>query len=449
MDRQPDRSTAGPNRRAVVAVSIFVLQTAGSGIAVYAVPIYIAAFLRLNLLSSTAVTVASTVFFLVSAMSGVVFGRLGRRFTIPCLVAAASVSAGAVASMALWPVTPVLVACFALLGLSFNGIVIVGTTVLVRIFDGRPTSGMAAATSGSSAGGIFVSPFLVLLLGGAAPTRGLLVAAVAFAVVSMTVIAVCRWGLARVDLAAETAGGRDRRAELRSGRTRRADPAGDVGRAPERQPPPTMGRQWPLLVGFCLVTASQLAATSYVVAVAASRGFTGASLAVMVTTGSAVASRLIGSVGIRRLGLQRWTAVCFVLQAIGVVMIGASGAGWMLFVGSALVGQCLGNTLLIRSQVVVDIFGMAAFPRRFGQFMTLTSLGSALGPLTLGSILTATGSYTWGYLGAFALNVISTPFLIPWIRRGDRPAVVSVPDQGITEYVTAVPEDQIRSPRIC
>ncbi|HYQ63640.1 hypothetical protein [Actinophytocola sp.] len=32
------------------------------------------------------------------------------------------------------------------------GLVVVGTTVLMRVFDGRPSAGMALATSGSSAG---------------------------------------------------------------------------------------------------------------------------------------------------------------------------------------------------------------------------------------------------------------------------------------------------------
>jgi MFS family permease len=160
---------------------------------------------------------------------------------------------------------------------------------------------------------------------------------------------------------------------------------------------------------------------AYLVSLGISRGFAGASLAVSVATGTAVASRWIGSAGIRRLGLHCWTLTSFCAQGVGVALVGVAPSGWVMFLGAALIGQSLGNTILIRSQVIVEIFGIHDFSRKFAQFQTWTSLGSAVGPFVLGQILAATGGYLLAYLSLFAVNMIAAPFLLPWVR-GSRAA---------------------------
>src|SRR5262245_30619693 len=147
------------------AIAIFVLQTAGSGVAVYGIPIYIAAFLRSGTVGAATLSVASTGFFVVGALTGPLFGRFGQRRPNVVMLCAVLGGTAAIAAMAAHPGGPVVIGAFATLGAIFNGgLVVVGTTVLVRVFAGRPTAGMALATSGSSAGGILVSPILALLL---------------------------------------------------------------------------------------------------------------------------------------------------------------------------------------------------------------------------------------------------------------------------------------------
>jgi MFS family permease len=377
-----------------VAIAVFVLQTVGSGVAVYGIPIYIAVFLRSGTVSAGALSIAGTSFFLVGALSGLAFGRFGRRDPAAVMLGAVLVGTAAIAALGARPGTVMVICAFAVLGAVFNGgLIVVGTTVLVRVFEGRPSGGMALATSGSSAGGIAISPLLaVLLTAHASAGRSFLLVAGGFLVVGCAALAV---------------GGRSVSA---------SPPAGGGG------PPGRLLAHWPLVVAFSLVSASQLGATSYVVSLGMSRGFTGASLAVSVATGTAVASRWIGSAGIRYLGLHRWTLTSFCLQGIGVVLVGVAPAGWVLFLGVALIGQSLGNTILIRSQVIVEIFGIDDFSRRFSQFQTWTSLGSALGPLVLGQVLAATHLYLVAYLALFAVNMIAAPFLLPWIRASNRPA---------------------------
>ncbi|GAA3552239.1 hypothetical protein GCM10022222_39820 [Amycolatopsis ultiminotia] len=384
---QPDRKTTR------TAVAIFVLQTAGSGVAVYGIPIYIAAFLRSGTVAPAELSLASTAFFLVGALSGPAFSAVGQRRPNAVMSGAVLGGAAALTAMAVHPSGPVVVGSFAVLGAIFNGgLVVVGTTVLVRVFDGRPTSGMALATSGSSAGGILVSPLLALLLTAQAATgRSFLVVATGFLVISGLALLLGRRAAASPGVAGTP-----------------AVPATAAGR---------LSAHWPLVLAFSLVSASQLGATSYIVATALSRNFTGASLAVSVATATAVGSRWLGSAGIRRLGLSRWTMTSFSAQAAGVALVGLAPAGWVLFLGAALIGQSLGNTILIRSQVVVDLFGIDGFAGKFARFQTWTSLGSAAGPLVLGQLFALSHDYLLAYLALFVLNVVAVPFLRPWMRQ--------------------------------
>ena len=372
-----------------IAAAVFVLQTAGSGVAVYGIPIYIAVFLRSGTVGAAALSVASTGFFLVGALSGLAFGRFGQRHPTAVLAGAVLAGTAAIEAMAVHPDAAVVIGAFAVLGAVFNGgLIVVGTTVLVRVFDGRPSGGMALATSGSSAGGIAVSPLLAWLLTG---HGGFPVAAAGFLVVGAAAVV----AMGRAVPPARPAG-----APVSAGR---------------------LVAHWPLVVAFGLVSASQLGATSYLVSLGLSRGFAGASLAVSVATGTAVASRWIGSAGIRRLGLHRWTLASFCAQGVGVALVGIAPAGWVMFAGAALIGQSLGNTILIRSQVIVEIFGIDGFSGKFAQFQTWTSLGSAAGPFVLGQILAATHGYVVAYLSLCAVNLIAAPFLLPWMRDSTRP----------------------------
>ncbi|MDX2702786.1 hypothetical protein PV350_07960 [Streptomyces sp. PA03-6a] len=381
-----------PDRKATpVAVAVFVLQTAGSGVAVYGIPVYIAAFLRSGTVSAAGLSLASTGFFVVGALTGPLFARLGQRRPNLVMLGAVLGGTAAITAMAVRPTGIVVIAAFSTLGAIFSGgLVVVGTIVLVRVFDGRPTAGMALATSGSSAGGILVSPVLALLLTTqAALTRSFLAIAAGFLVISCGALALGSWATARPSPV--------RAPVVPAGRVR-------------------LLRHWPLVVAFSLVSASQLGATSYIVATALSRDFTGARMTVSVATAAAVASRWIGSAGIRRLGLHRWTVTSFCAQAVGVALVGVAPYGWVLFLGAVLIGQSLGITILIRSQVIVELFGIDEFARKFAQFQTWTSLGSAAGPLVLGQIYATTQDYVLAYLTLFVLNAVAVPFLLPWMR---------------------------------
>ena len=384
---QPDHPTTR------VAVAIFVLQTAGSGIAVYGIPIYIAAFLRSGTVNPAELSLASTAFFLAGALAGPAISGAGQRSPNGVLLGSVLGAAAAIAALAVDPSGPVVIAAFCVLGATFNGgLVVVGTTVLVRVFDGRPTSGMALATAGSSAGGILVSPLLALLLTTQAVTAG------SFLAVAAGFLAVSGLALTLI-----------RRVSARPAQVEA--PAA----APSR-----LSAHWPLVLAFSLVSASQLGATSYLVATGLARDFTGARLAVSVATATAVASRWLGSAGIRRLGLGRWTITSFCAQAAGVALVGLAPSGWMLFLGAALIGQSLGNTILIRSQVVVELFGVGDFAGKFARFQTWTSLGSAAGPFVLGQLFSLTHDYLPAYLALVVLNVIAVPLLRPWLRQSRR-----------------------------
>jgi len=67
-----------------VAIAVFVLQTVGSGVAVYGIPIYIAVFLRSGTISAAALSIAGTVAIaaLGARTDPVLVGELLRLFTL-------------------------------------------------------------------------------------------------------------------------------------------------------------------------------------------------------------------------------------------------------------------------------------------------------------------------------------------------------------------------------
>src|SRR4051794_14523100 len=91
------------------AVAIFVLQTVGSGVAIYGIPIYIAAFLRSGTVGAASLSLASTAFFITGALSGPAVSRFGQHNPIKALLGAALTGTAAITAMAVHPSAPVVI----------------------------------------------------------------------------------------------------------------------------------------------------------------------------------------------------------------------------------------------------------------------------------------------------------------------------------------------------
>lgn len=383
---------------AVTAAGVFVLQTAASGIASYGIPVFVAHFLQAGVASAQTLGVASSCASVAGALSGLAFGRTGAARYVPVLAASGALAAVALVVIGLAPGAVTLIAGFMVFGIMFNGsYLVVGTAILVRAYEGRATSGMALATAGSSAGGVFVSPAIAAVLGwqvAPAVAMGLIAAGFAVLVAAGVVVVARHDGHFR----ATTAG---RHLEGSSGGSLR--------------------QHWPLVAGVAAIGAAQVGGLTYAVAAVAARGLPLSALVVTAMTVAGMCCRWLGSAGIRAVGVRWWALACYVGQAAGLALIAVGTSWWVVLPGAVLVGQSLGNTMLLRSQIVVSLFGLAGFTRRFSQYQTMTAVCSGSGPLLVSAVIGLHGSYQDAYLALAGLTLAAVPLLVPWILREKRP----------------------------
>src|SRR6266851_601178 len=115
-----------------------------------------------------------------------------------------------------------------------------------------------------------------------------------------------------------------------------------------------------ICVAFGLLMLSQVASVTHMLTLAAERHIPGAPVALSVLAGTSVAGRLLGIPVLPRIGLRNF---------------------------------CIGNAVVLLPLSLLDSFGLADYPRRYAQANLFTSFGVALGPLLLGLMHGAVGSY--------------------------------------------------------
>ena len=149
-----------------ILVASFTLLTFSSGVGFYGLAVYLQAFSRELGWSVSSISLATTFFFLVGGVSGLSIAKfIAKRDVRIMIVAGAVVATGSLFSMRFvnerWQLFLVY-GTFAL-GWSASGVGPV-TTVVTRWFHAKRSSAIAIATTGLSAGGIFVAPFIKWIL---------------------------------------------------------------------------------------------------------------------------------------------------------------------------------------------------------------------------------------------------------------------------------------------
>ena len=123
-----------------------------------------------------------------------------------------------------------------------------------------------------------------------------------------------------------------------------------------------------------------------------------ATVAVAATTASSLLGRLALASFMDRIDHRRATAFSFGLQAVGMALMLASDAPWLVIAGCCMVGASVGNVITLPA-----LFAQREFaPQHYGGVVTrVWSVGQvmyAFGPLGAGLLLSATGSSTWPLL---------------------------------------------------
>jgi MFS family permease len=352
--------------------------TIATGLSFYSLPVY------LNILTSsrgfalTTVSYAVSSFFLVSAVVNVPLGRLVRRVEPRWIMLGGSVVSGLSLVLlgrvdAVWELYLV----FTIFGCGFSASsYLPGTAVIVALFEQDRARALAVALTGGSVGGVVVAPLLSRILnahGLAATTPWLGLAYLVLA--GAPVVAVIRGQLA-------------------------APPAAGTGEAATGA---AVGVSYAVAVrsaAFVLVTvcfavlmADQVGTQVQIVSVGQAMGVRGAGIAVSIMASATIAGRLIGAFALSRLPVIGFSAVMGVLQAASFAALALLSGLSGLAVGTVLFGITIGNLTVLIPLVVVELFGLADYPRIYAVSQFGGSLGVAGGPAVVAALHSGFGSY--------------------------------------------------------
>jgi MFS family permease len=334
--------------------------------------------------SRTAVSGASTVYFVVSGLSSPVLGRAvdrwdGRRWMwLGALVmAAALVLVGRLERPAqLYPV-------YALWAIGFAMSGGVATTALVsRWFVARRARALSISQTGVSLGGVILVPVATALIAHVGLERAVWLLAVLLLAVALPVVAfVLRWDPRPLGLA----------------------PDGEptlAAAAPATRPESPLGLRavlrtrafasLALAYGAALFaqTATLVHELSYLREPLGPRG---AALVVSATAGASIVGRLIVGGFADRVPLRRLAPAILVLQAAAIAAFASTVHPVLLSASAIVFGATIGNVYLTQTLLVGERFGIASFGTVSGALGLVTQVASGLGPLALGALATSRG----------------------------------------------------------
>ena len=389
-----------------VAAACFVCLTTTSGLGFYGLAVYLTVLSREQGWSVGSISAAGALFFLIGGIAGVVAARqLARRDVRIVIVAGAII--GAVALVALGHVTEIwhvyVVYVVLSFGHSFSGLV-PATTVVTRWFHTKRSSALAFASTGLSAGGILITPFVKWLL----DRHGMPAVAPWLALLWFVGIVPITLLLIRPD--PEALGWQPDGLRSADARPTPVDstPVSDALRS----------RFFLVItVGYTLILAAQVGSIQQLVKLVEERESTSvATLATTVLAGASVIARLVGGQLASRISMARLAVGCAAVQGLSMLMLSFVDSLALLLLAIVVFGATVGNLLMLHPLLIGQQFGPAHYPTIFSRSQLFVFVGTAAGPYVLGVLRDATGGYTVAYAVAGALSLIGAVVLPRSVR---------------------------------
>jgi MFS family permease len=385
----------------VVGGCFFVLVTS-AGLGFYGLAVYLAAFSREQGWPLASISLATTVYFLVSGFFALVVARLMGRVDVRWVVSGGGVLSAA--SLVLlgrveeqWQLFPVY-AVFAI-GFSASGLVPI-STVVTTWFHARRSVALAVASTGLSVGGIVVTPIAKWLIDEfgmrtASPWLG--------AWFLVGVVPVTLWLL--LPDPAKFGWMPDGERISASGGPVRAFGTAFVDAVRSRF-------FVAVTASYVCLMAAQVGGMQQLVRLVEERADrNAATLATTVLAATSVIARLIGGKIAGNVDLQRLTLLFAGLQAVAMLALAFAPSTFTLFVSIVLLGATVGNILMLQPLLLVERFGVLDYPRIFGRSQFVATFGIAGGPFLLGWLHDVAGGYRVSYLVAAGLSVLGVVFM--------------------------------------
>lgn len=384
----------------VVVAATFLLLWVSSGFGFYGLAIYLRALVDERGFSTTAVSLGTSLFFIVGGLAGRLMARLIDSRDLRPIVVGGAVLAGlgmwAVGHVRhLWQLYPAYV--LMAVGWAATGLV-PATTLVTRWFHRRRSLALSISSTGLSVGGLTLTKWLATRiddrgLGHTAPLVGLL---------WVLIVVAIAWFLWPSPLSRGTAPDGDGVSAANVGALAVGAPYAEVVRSRFFKA---------FTVGYVCVMASQVGGIAQLAKLGQERVDkpTGA-LAVSTLALASVIARLVAGVVAPRLPLGTFTAALCAGQGVSLLFLGQASHKAALLVGAALFGATVGNLLMLQPLVIAETFGVRDYAKIYSVNQLITSAGVAAGPFLTGWLRDLSGydlSYTvvglLSFVGASAI----------------------------------------------
>ncbi len=376
-----------------VVASVFVLLATTSGLGFYGLAVYLDAITSEQGFSTTSVSLATAMFFVVSGVSGRLIAPVIETRDIRWVVGLG----GLVSAGSLWALGRVdsVVEMYAVYALFSVGFALAGlvpaTTLVTRWFHERRSLALAVASTGLSVGGITLTAWASSLI----DSRGFADATEILAVVYVVLIS----------LTLPTMWSSPQRRGLHPDGIEPPSRRSPTGGASVDYPVAVASRFFKVMVlGSLLCMGAQVGAIAHIAKLGSERVDrpTGA-LAVSAVAAASMIARLIGGVIVERMPMMAFTVTLAVIQGSSFVVLAFADSAATLLLGAVLFGLTVGNLLMLQPLILAAAFGVQSYPRIFALQQLLVTLGIACGPAVLGW-LHDQADYRASYLAAAAIS---------------------------------------------
>jgi MFS family permease len=385
-----------------VVTGSFIVLTVTAGLGFYGLAVFLNAFSRERGWDVASVSLATTIFFLVSGAVGVWVARLIARTDVRYAI----VGGGVVGALALAVLGQVqekwqlyLVYCVFALGAAAAGLVPV-TTVVTRWFHARRSVALSVASTGLSAGGMIVTPAAKWLI----DRQGLEAGTPWLALVWFVGVVPAALWLILPDPAS--------RGWLPDGERSVEGVAAPVVQGMAFSEAVRHRFFLAVTIGYVLALGSQVGGIQQLVRLAEERTDRNtAALATLVLAAMSVIGRLVGGRVVTKVPMLGFTVSLAVIQGGAMVALAFAESTWALFLALPVFGITVGNILMLQPLLIAERFGVLDYPRLFSRSQLVSTFGVAGGPLLLGWLHDVAGGYRTSYLVAGVCSVVGAMIL--------------------------------------
>ena len=382
-----------------VVLACFLLALSIFGFALYGQGVYLVELQRLNGWPASLISGASTLSLLIGNVIVIFSDEIVRRLGLKRL-ALAGIACLAVSMVLLaFAAAPwTLYAAFALMSLGWVGM---GTVIISAVvgawFVRRRGLAISLAFLGASAGGVIVTPLLVVLVSHVGFQTAMLAASGVLLI--LLVPATLAW-IGPPPNAGATAATADQSAP---------QPASSISRTEVVRRPAF----WTIAIPFALGIIAQVGFIVHQIAILEPKiGAVMAGLAVSVMTLMALVGRLSLSVVADRLDPRLAAAASLVSQAVAVSTIYLTDNVQLLLLASAVFGFSVGNLITLPPLIIHREFEAQNFTVVIGLFTSISGTVGALGPGLIGFIHGWRGDYDAALLLAITLEAIAAAIVL-------------------------------------